>query len=174
MSILVPEQEPYLRVAVLKRNRWATLCSMRKLRRQSRKLLVLRLPRQAVVGFGVVDDFTEKLQAEWRERALPQFPGGLALLDEAPLLGGDRATVHEIGKMVHGAAGDRIAFPDGPFHRSDAAVARQQRGMIADAAQPGRGKGSPADARMAVRRHDQVGAASDFGSCNDFGISLHG
>ena len=36
--------------------------------------------------------------------------------------------------MVDGAAGDRIALTDGPFHRGDTAMARQQRGVVADPA----------------------------------------
>src|SRR5712671_7054296 len=101
--------------------------------RLGRKLLVLWLRRQAFVGLGVVDDFPQKLLAERRQRALPQLPGGLALLDENPLLRGNGAGIHAVGEMVYGAAGDRIAFPDRPFHRRDPPMPRQQRGMIADA-----------------------------------------
>ena len=67
----------------------------------------------------------------------------------------------------------------GPARGSEAdkrrpAVIVSNNGANAAATQLRRGKGSPADARMAVRRHDQVGAASDFGSPNDLRISLHG
>ena len=77
----------------------------------------------------------EQLLAERGQRALPQFARGLALLDEHPFLGGDRAGIHPVGEVIDGAAGDRIAFLDGPFDRGDAAVAGQQRGVIADAAE---------------------------------------
>ena len=73
-----------------------------------------------------------------------KFPRGLALLDEDPFLGGDRAGIHPVGEVIDGAAGDRVAFPDGPFDRGDAAVPRQQRGVIADAAELGGGQRFPA------------------------------
>src|SRR6478752_7355708 len=84
--------------------------SMRKARCVGRKLLILRPGWQGFMGLGVVDHLSQKLLAERRQRAFPQFPGGLTLPDEAPFLRGDRARIHPVGKMVHGAAGDRIAF----------------------------------------------------------------
>src|SRR3979409_2419871 len=90
--------------------------------RVGRKLLVLGLGRQSFVGFGVVDDVTEQFLAERCQRTLPQLPRGLALLDEDPLLGGDRAGIHLVGAVVDAAAGERIALPDGPFDRRDAAM----------------------------------------------------
>jgi hypothetical protein len=125
------------------------------------------------MGFGVVDDFAEKLLAERRQRALPQLPGRFPLLDETPLLGGDRAGVHAIGEMVDGAAGDRIAFTDGPFDGRNAAVPRQQRRVIADASELCRGKGFPADAGVAVRGHDQIGTISDLRGDYQLVIGLH-
>jgi len=69
--------------------------------------------------------------------------------------------------------GDRIAFPDCPFDSRNAAVTRQQRGVITDTSELCRGQGFPADARVAVRRHDQVGAVGDLGSHDKLGIGLH-
>src|SRR5665213_2369285 len=89
--------------------------SGRKVGRQGCKLLVLGLGRQRLMGFGVVDDLAQQLLPERRQRSFPQLPRGLALLDEDPFLGGDRAGIHAIGEMIDGAAGDRIAFADGPF-----------------------------------------------------------
>jgi hypothetical protein len=125
------------------------------------------------MGFGVVDHFAEKLLAERRQRALPQLPGRFTLLDETPLLGGDRAGVHAIGEMVDGAAGDRIAFTDGPFDGRNAAVPRQQRRVIADASELCHGKGFPADAGVAVRGHDQIGTISDLRGDYQLVIGLH-
>ena len=88
-------------------------------------MLVLGLRRQGFMRLSVVDDFTEKLLTERRQRAFPQLPGRFTFFDETPLLGSDCACVHAIGKMVHGAAGDRIALADRPFDRRDAAVPRQ-------------------------------------------------
>src|ERR1700722_16493657 len=99
------------------------------------ELLVLRPGGEAVMGLGVVDDFAEQFLAERGQRTLPQLPCRLALFDETPLLGGDGAGIHAVGEVVDGAAGDRIAFPDGPFRRRDAAVSWQQRGMVADTAE---------------------------------------
>ncbi len=77
---------------------------------------------------GVVDDVAQEFLAQRRQRALPQLSRGFALLDEAPFLRGDRAGIHAIGEMVHSAAGDRIALPDGPFDRRDAAVPGHSEG----------------------------------------------
>src|SRR3979411_1056034 len=148
--------------------------SLRMARRLGRKLLVLWLRRQAFVGLGVVDDFPQKLLAERRQRALPQFAGGFALFHETPLLGGDSARVHAIGKMVHGAAGDRIALPDRPFDRRDATVPREERGVIPSPSELCRVQGLLADARMAVSRHDQVGTLSDFRGDDELRIGLPG
>ncbi len=90
-------------------------------------MLVLGLRRQGFVDLGIVNDLTEQLLTERRQSAFPQLPGGFALFNENPLLRGDGAGIHAVGQMVDGAAGDRIAFPDGPFDRCDAAVPRQQR-----------------------------------------------
>jgi len=49
-------------------------------------------------------------------------------------LGGDGAGIHSVGEVVDAAAGDRVAFPDGPFHCGNAAVPGQQRWMVTDAA----------------------------------------
>src|SRR5260370_39618072 len=105
---------------------------LRKLWRPRRKLLVLRLRRQALVGLGVVDHLTQKLLAERRQRAFPQLPRSFALFDETPLLRADGAGAPAVGEMVDGAAGDRIAFADFPFDRRNAAMPRPQRGGIAD------------------------------------------
>src|SRR5882757_10222066 len=102
--------------------------------REGCELLVLGPGGQAFVDLGVVNDLAEQFLTERRQRTLPKFAGGLALFDENPLLRGDRAGVHAVGELVDGAAGDRIAFLDGPFDRGDAAVPGEQRGMIADAA----------------------------------------
>ena len=50
----------------------------------------------------------------------------------------------------------------------------KQRGMIADAAEFRGGQRVLADAGVAVRRDDQVGARGDFGSDHQFWIGLHG
>src|ERR1700682_6521194 len=84
--------------------------------RVGRKLLVLGLGRQVFVGFGVVDDLAEQFLAERRQSTLPQLPRSLTLLDEDPLLGGDCAGIHLVGEVLDAAAGDRIAFPEGPLH----------------------------------------------------------
>jgi hypothetical protein len=125
------------------------------------------------MGLGVIDDFTEKLLAERGQRALPQLARGLAHLDETPLLGGDGAGIHAVREMVHGAARDRIAFPDGPFHRCDAAVPGQQRGVIADTAEFCGGQRRLADTGVAVRGHDQIGAGCDLRSGHEPGFGLH-
>ncbi len=50
----------------------------------------------------------------------------------------------------------------------------QQRGVIADAAKPGCGKGLSGDAGVAVRGHDQIGTIGDFRGDHQPGIGLHG
>src|SRR5262249_42285601 len=102
------------------------------------------------MDLGVVDNLTEQPQAERRQRAFPQFSGRLALSDEAPILGSDRAGVHTSGKMIDAASGDWITFLDGPFDRGEAAMAGQQRRVIADAAEFCRSERLFADARVAV------------------------
>lgn len=77
------------------------------------------------MGFGMIDDVAEQLQPERGQCPLPEFARGLAGLDEAPLLGGDRTGIHAIGEMVNSTARNRIAFPDGPFHRGDPTVPGQ-------------------------------------------------
>src|SRR6202035_5600279 len=104
---------------------------LRKRRCLGGELLVLWPGGEAVMGLGVVDDLAEQFLAERGQRTLPQLPRRLALFDETPFLRGDGAGIHAVGEMVERAARDRIAFPDGPFHGRDAAVPRQQRGMVA-------------------------------------------
>jgi hypothetical protein len=71
-------------------------------------------------------DVSEQFLAERGQRALPELAGGFAFLDEHPFLRGDGARIHPVGEVVDGAAGDRIAFLDGPFDRGDAAMPGQQ------------------------------------------------
>src|SRR3984957_4323822 len=108
---------------------------LRKRRRLGGELLVLRPGGEAVMGLGVVDNLPEQFLAERGQRTLPQLPCRLALFDEAPFLRGDGAGIHAVGEVIDGAARDRIAFPDGPFHRRDAAMSWQQRGVVADTAE---------------------------------------
>src|SRR5579864_9269579 len=79
---------------------------------RSRELFVLSFRRQGLVDLGVIDHVGQQLEAERGQRTLPEFAGGLALLDEAPVLGGDGAGVHAVGEVIDRAAGDRIAFLD--------------------------------------------------------------
>ena len=82
----------------------------------------------------------------------------LALGDEAPVLRGDRARVPAVGQVIDRSAGDRIALEDRPLDRGDAAMARQQRRVIADAAQARARERLVAHARVRVRGDDEVGA----------------
>ena len=111
--------------------------------------------------------------AEWRQRPLPQLARGLALLDETPFLRSDGAGVHAIGEVIDRAAGDWVALLDGPFDRRDTAVPGQQRGVIADAAEPGCRQRFLADPGMAVRCDDQLSPFGDFGGNDKFWIGLH-
>src|SRR5690242_6787996 len=86
------------------------------------ELLVLRRGGEVVVGLGVKDHVSEQFLAERSQRALPELARGLTFLDEYPFLRGDGARIHPVGEVVDSAAGDRIAFLDGPFDRGDAAM----------------------------------------------------
>src|SRR3569833_3899379 len=119
------------------------------------ELLILRLRRQPAVRLAVIDDVAQQLEAERCQCALPQFAGGFALLDEAPFLSGDGARIHALGEMIDRAAGDRVTLPDGPFDGRDAPVSRQQRWMIADAAEFGGADGFLAHPGVAVRGNNQ-------------------
>ena len=130
-------------------------------RRLRREALVLRLRRQLAVLRRVTHDARQQVEAHRRERALPQVARALALGDEAPVLRGDRTRIPARSEVVDGAAGNRVAFEDRPFDGGDAAMAWQQRRVIADAAQPRARERRVADARMRVRRDDQVGAVGD-------------
>ena len=81
--------------------------------------------------------------------------------------------VHPLGKMIDGAARDRVAFANRPFDRGDAAMPRQQRGMVADPAEPCGGEGIATDPRVAVRGDDQVGPRGDFTGHHEPWIGLH-
>jgi len=91
------------------------------------------------MGLGVIDHLGQKLLSERRQRAFPQFPGGLTLLDEAPLLSSDRACIHPIREMVDGATGDRV-FLDGlralvrRYARAQNLVRLTVIGQVADSA----------------------------------------
>ena len=75
--------------------------------------------------------------------------------------------------MIDGAAGDRIAFLDGPLDRGDTAVPRQQRGVIADAAESRGRQRFPGHAGVAVGGDDQIGVGCDFGGDHEFRVGLH-
>ncbi len=143
-------------------------------RRLGREGLVLGLRGQRAEGLGVIDRLRQQLEAERRQRTLPQLAGGLALFDEAPVLHHDRAGIHAVGEVIDRAARDRIAFADGPFHRGNAAMARQERRVITDAAEFRGGKCLAADAGVAVGGDDQIGRGRDFRGGHDLRIGLHG
>src|SRR5262245_56259715 len=63
-------------------------------RREGGELFVLRLGRQGLMEFGVVDDVAKQLLPQRGKRAFPEFPRGLALSDENPVLGGDGTGIH--------------------------------------------------------------------------------
>ena len=121
----------------------------------------------------VADDACQEIEPHWRQRALPQVARRLALADEAPVLRRDRACIPAVGQVIDRAACNRIAVEDRPFDGGDAPVPRQQRRVIADAAQPRACKGLVADARMRVRGDDQVGSVRYRDSRNDLRILEH-
>src|ERR1700756_1108244 len=94
-------------------------------RRLGGELLILRVRRQAAVVAHMAQHLDHQVETQRRQRAFPKFARGLALLDEAPVLRCDRPPVHALVEMIDRAAGDRIAFADGPLHRCDAAMPRQ-------------------------------------------------
>jgi hypothetical protein len=59
-DILVPDQEPYFLARGKKRSQDTALRSMWKARRAGCKLLVLRLGKQGLMDFGVVDHFGQQ------------------------------------------------------------------------------------------------------------------
>src|SRR5438270_10983209 len=126
-------------------------------RRVRRELLVLRRRRKAIVFLRVTDDPADQLESHRRQGALPQLARGFALLDEAPLLRGDRARVHPFRQVVNRSAGNGIAFLDRPFDRGDAAMTWQQRRVIANAAEPRVRESFAADARVTVCGDDEIG-----------------
>ena len=105
-------------------------------RRLRGEALVLLLGRNAAIAARVADGTAQQRQPHRRQRPLPQFARGLALLDEAPVLGCDGAGIPAVGQVVDRTASHRVAFEYGPLDCRNAAVARQQRWVIADAAQP--------------------------------------
>src|SRR3954447_5742817 len=127
-------------------------------RRAGGELLVLRSRRQLALVARMAHHLHDEAQAERRQRPLPQFAGALALFDEDPVLRDDRAGVQLVGKMVDRAAGDRIALAHRPFDGRHAAMARQERGMITDAAEPGARNRIMGDARVAMRGDDEISA----------------
>ena len=76
-------------------------------------------------------------------------------------------------QVMDRSAGDRIALQDRPFHRGDAAMARQERRMIADATEARTGKRLVAHARVRVCRDDEVGPFGDRVAGNDLRIFEH-
>jgi hypothetical protein len=83
----------------------------------------------------MADDAGEQVEPHRRERPFPQLARRFAAADEAPVLRRDRARVPAVGEVIDRAAGDGVALEDRPLDRGDAAVARQQRRVVADAAQ---------------------------------------
>ena len=127
-------------------------------RRARREARILRMRRQRAVIARMADDAGEQVQPHRRQRPLPQLARRLAAPDEAPVLRRDRARVPAVSEVVDRAAGDRVAFEDRPFDRGDAAVARQQRRVVADAAEARARERLVADAGMRVGGDDEVGA----------------
>ena len=74
------------------------------------------------------------------------------------LLRGDRAAVDGVVQPVDGAAGDRVAHVDRPADGVAAAVAGQERRVIADRAEPRLEPGLAPDEVVAVRANDQIDA----------------
>ena len=83
--------------------------------------------------------------------------------DEAPVLRGDGAGVPAIGQVIDRAARDRIAL-EGPLHGGDAAMARQQRRVVADAAEPRLASASSLTRACVCAADDQFGAVGDLGA----------
>ena len=48
------------------------------------------------MGPGVVDDVAKQFQAQRRQCAFPQFPGGFSFFHETPILRGDGAGIHTV------------------------------------------------------------------------------
>src|SRR5437660_5984833 len=142
-------------------------------RRQRRELLILRHCRKVIVFRCVTRDSADQIETYRCQRALPQLPRRFALLDETPFLRGDRAGIHPFRQMVNRAARNGIALLDRPLDRGDAAVARQQRRVIADSAEPRARERFAADTRMGVRSYDEVGSSRNRRSGNDLGIGRH-
>src|SRR5262249_34215882 len=81
-----------------------------------------------------------------------------------------RARVHALREMVDRAAGDRIAFAYCPFDRGDTAMPRQQRGMVADAAEARLRERFLADAGVSVGGDDEIGPVEDRRSRHEHAV----
>ena len=153
--------------------RWPGYGRLLDHRRLGREALVLRLGGQRAVQPGVAHNLGQELEAHRRQRAFPQLARRLAFGDEAPVLRGDGARVPAVGQVIDGASRDRVAFLDRPFHGRDAAMPRQQRRVIADAAQARVGQRLVAHARVRVRGDDEIRARGDGFSRHDLRILEH-
>src|SRR5215218_4307882 len=96
------------------------------------RLRVLLARLGEAVPVDMLDHLAEKAQAHGGERPAPQAAGVVLRIDEAPILGRDEAAVEVVAEVVDAAAGDRIAALDRPFDGGDAAMARQEGGVVAD------------------------------------------
>ena len=129
--------------------------------------------RQRAVIARMADDAGEQVEPHRRQRPLPQLARRFAPRDEAPVLRRDGAGVPAVGEVIDRAAGDRVALEDRPFHRGDAAVARQQRRVVADAAQARARERLVADPGMGVGGDDQLGADGNRLARNDLLVGKH-
>src|SRR6185437_9643840 len=154
----VTEVPRHARPATSRRGRLSAVANERRL---GGELLVLRLRRDRAVLLGVPDHSRHQREPHRGQRAFPELARGLTLFDEAPVLRRDRARIHPLGQMIDRPPGDAVRFAYRPFDGGDAAMTRQQRRMESDATQARTGERLVADARVAVRGHDQIGPFGD-------------
>ena len=142
-------------------------------RRLGRETRVLRKRGKLALLRRMANHAGQQRKAHRRERTLPQLARGLAFGDEAPVLRGNGPRVPAIGEVIHRPSRDRIPLHDRPLDRGDPAMPRQQRRMVADAAEAGPRERLVADPRMRVRCDDEIGAVGDRLARHDLRVLQH-